>query len=104
MQLADRGAVSRFGTPLVVAVAAVLVGIGLTVGLNGYFAYLGVSVVVAAIALLGLGVVTGSAGDDFLVPADLRRDRRVGRLCAEQSRLLPAASFSGCCWAVSRQA
>ncbi|MYW91013.1 branched-chain amino acid ABC transporter ATP-binding protein/permease [Amycolatopsis rubida] len=62
MQLADRGAVSRFGTPLVVAVVAVVAGIGLTVGLNGYFAYLGVSVVVAAIALLGLGVVTGSAG------------------------------------------
>lgn len=62
MQLADRAAVSRFGTPLVVAVVAVLAGIGLTIGLNGYFAYLGVSVVIAAIALLGLGVVTGSAG------------------------------------------
>ncbi|GAB3144964.1 hypothetical protein GCM10027258_34650 [Amycolatopsis stemonae] len=46
------------------AVAAVAVGIGyaLSVGLAGYFVYLGVSAVVAAIALLGLGVVTGTAG------------------------------------------
>ncbi|WP_163505364.1 ABC transporter permease subunit [Fodinicola acaciae] len=48
--------------PLAVAAIALVVGSLLTVGLNGYFAYLGVSVVVAAIALLGLGVVAGSAG------------------------------------------
>jgi branched-chain amino acid transport system permease protein len=52
----------RFGLPLLVAVAAVAVGYALSVGLEGYFVYLGVSAVVAAIALLGLGVVTGTAG------------------------------------------
>ncbi|WP_410620940.1 ATP-binding cassette domain-containing protein [Amycolatopsis sp. cmx-8-4] len=48
--------------PLLVAAAAVGVGYALSVGLAGYFVYLGVSAVVAAIALLGLGVVTGTAG------------------------------------------
>ncbi|GLY36757.1 hypothetical protein Amsp01_027810 [Amycolatopsis sp. NBRC 101858] len=48
--------------PFAVAAAAVAVGYGLSVGLAGYFVYLGVSAVVAAIALLGLGVVTGTAG------------------------------------------
>ncbi|GAB3886671.1 hypothetical protein GCM10029964_051340 [Kibdelosporangium lantanae] len=48
--------------PLAVAVVAVLVGYAFSVGLAGYFVYLGISVVVAAISLLGLGVVTGSAG------------------------------------------
>ncbi|SFW83243.1 ATP-binding cassette domain-containing protein [Amycolatopsis australiensis] len=48
--------------PLLVAAAAIGVGYALSVGLAGYFVYLGVSAVVAAIALLGLGVVTGTAG------------------------------------------
>ncbi len=48
--------------PLLVAAAAVGVGYALSVGLAGYFVYLGVSAVVAAIALLGLGVVTGTPG------------------------------------------
>ena len=48
--------------PLLVAAAAIAVGYALSVGLAGYFVYLGVSAVVAAIALLGLGVVTGTAG------------------------------------------
>ncbi|WP_326949398.1 ATP-binding cassette domain-containing protein [Amycolatopsis sp. NBC_01307] len=48
--------------PVLVAAAAVGVGYALSVGLAGYFVYLGVSAVVAAIALLGLGVVTGTAG------------------------------------------
>lgn len=52
----------RLALPFVVAGAAVAVGYALSVGLEGYFVYLGMSVVVAAIALLGLGVVTGSAG------------------------------------------
>ncbi|TCO59881.1 ATP-binding cassette domain-containing protein [Actinocrispum wychmicini] len=53
---------ARLGIPLIVAAAAVGVGYVLSVGLEGYFVYLGMSAVVAAIALLGLGVVTGSAG------------------------------------------
>ncbi|MDT7804977.1 MAG: branched-chain amino acid transport system ATP-binding protein livM [Actinomycetota bacterium] len=56
MRLADRL------LPFAVAAAAVGVGYALSVGLAGYFVYLGVSAVVAAIALLGLGVVTGTAG------------------------------------------
>ncbi|CAM3908124.1 ATP-binding cassette domain-containing protein [Kibdelosporangium persicum] len=53
---------AELGTPVLVAAAAVGAGYALSVGLAGYFVYLGMSVVVAAIALLGLGVVTGTAG------------------------------------------
>ncbi|MEU9689045.1 branched-chain amino acid ABC transporter ATP-binding protein/permease [Amycolatopsis japonica] len=56
MRLAERG------IPFVVAIVAIAVGYGLSVGLDGYFVYLGMSAVVAGISLLGLGVVTGSAG------------------------------------------
>lgn len=50
------------GLPVLVAVAAVVVGIWLSQALDGYFVYLGVTVIVSAIAILGLGIVTGSAG------------------------------------------
>ncbi|WP_025132696.1 ATP-binding cassette domain-containing protein [Leucobacter sp. PH1c] len=47
-------------------VAVALVGIGiawaLSVGLSGYYVFLGISALTAVIAVLGLGVVTGSAG------------------------------------------
>ncbi|WP_051385512.1 ABC transporter permease subunit [Actinokineospora inagensis] len=62
MSRAETGPLIRFGGPLVVAVAAIAVGYSLSVGLDGYFVYLGMSAIVAGIALLGLGVVTGSAG------------------------------------------
>ncbi|GAA4524016.1 branched-chain amino acid ABC transporter ATP-binding protein/permease [Amycolatopsis samaneae] len=62
MPLAERKPARSIGIPLLIAVVAVAVGYGLSVGLEGYFVYLGMSAVVAAIALLGLGVVTGSAG------------------------------------------
>ncbi|WP_103354279.1 ATP-binding cassette domain-containing protein [Amycolatopsis sp. CA-128772] len=61
MRLAEHP-LARTTLPLLVAAAAVAVGYALSVGLAGYFVYLGVSAVVAAIALLGLGVVTGTAG------------------------------------------
>ncbi|NBH07949.1 ATP-binding cassette domain-containing protein [Amycolatopsis sp. SID8362] len=61
MRLAEHR-VARAGLPFLVAAAAIAVGYALSVGLAGYFVYLGVSAVVAAIALLGLGVVTGTAG------------------------------------------
>ncbi|WP_328608955.1 ATP-binding cassette domain-containing protein [Amycolatopsis sp. NBC_00345] len=61
MRLAE-SPLGRFGLPLAVAAAAVTIGYALSVGLAGYFVYLGLSAVVAAIALLGLGVVTGTAG------------------------------------------
>ncbi|WP_370963145.1 ATP-binding cassette domain-containing protein [Amycolatopsis sp. cg9] len=61
MRLAEHP-LARQALPLLVAAAAIGVGYALSVGLAGYFVYLGVSAVVAAIALLGLGVVTGTAG------------------------------------------
>lgn len=48
--------------PLAVAVVGVVAGYLLSVGLSGYFVFLAVSAVTAAIAILGLGIVTGSAG------------------------------------------
>lgn len=50
------------GVPLAVAVVGVLVGYLASVDLSDYLLYLGTTAVVAAISLLGLGVVTGSAG------------------------------------------
>ncbi|GAA2463725.1 ABC transporter permease subunit [Agromyces soli] len=52
----------RLAWPLGVAVAGVVAGYLLSVGLSGYFVFLAVSAVTAAIAILGLGIVTGSAG------------------------------------------
>lgn len=61
MPLADR---SWFKStwPFAVAVAAVGIGAILSAALPGYFVFLAISAVVAAIAILGLGIVTGSAG------------------------------------------
>ncbi|UOX91783.1 ATP-binding cassette domain-containing protein [Amycolatopsis sp. FBCC-B4732] len=61
MRLAENP-LARAALPFLVAAAAIAAGYALSVGLAGYFVYLGVSAVVAAIALLGLGVVTGTAG------------------------------------------
>ncbi|WP_018682934.1 ABC transporter permease subunit [Actinokineospora enzanensis] len=62
MPRAENSPLTRFGVPLVLAVAAVAVGYQLSVGLDGYFVFLGITAIVAGIALLGLGVVSGSAG------------------------------------------
>ncbi|MGO4680562.1 branched-chain amino acid ABC transporter ATP-binding protein/permease [Microbacterium sp. 2MCAF23] len=48
--------------PFAVAVVCVLVGLVLSNVLSGYFVFLAISAVTAAIAILGLGIVTGSAG------------------------------------------
>lgn len=56
------GAFRPIVVPLAVAVAAIVVGYVLSEGLADYFVYLGTSAVVATIAILGLGIVTGSAG------------------------------------------
>ena len=53
---------ARYGLPPLVAILGLAVGWGLSVGLPDYYVFLGTSVIVAAISLLGLGVVTGSAG------------------------------------------
>jgi branched-chain amino acid transport system permease protein len=52
----------RLGWPVAVAILGVVAGYLLSVGLSGYFVFLAVSAVTATIAILGLGVVTGSAG------------------------------------------
>ncbi|WP_372984261.1 ATP-binding cassette domain-containing protein [Microbacterium sp.] len=61
MPLADRPWF-RLSSPLAVAAAAVGLGAILSAALPGYFVFLAISAVVAAIAILGLGIVTGSAG------------------------------------------
>ncbi|MFB7844543.1 ATP-binding cassette domain-containing protein [Microbacterium sp. NPDC056052] len=48
--------------PFAVGALAILVGFLLSNALPGYFVYLAISAVIAAIAIMGLGVVTGSAG------------------------------------------
>ncbi|MBL3687558.1 ATP-binding cassette domain-containing protein [Leucobacter zeae] len=60
MLLADRRL--RTVLPIVVAVAAIGVGYALSVSLSGYVVYLAISMVTATISILGLGIVTGSAG------------------------------------------
>ncbi|MEO7124304.1 MAG: ATP-binding cassette domain-containing protein [Lacisediminihabitans sp.] len=62
MRPAKSKTVRRIALPIIVGVIAITLGYVLSAGLSGYFVYLGMSVVVAAIAILGLGIVTGSAG------------------------------------------
>ncbi|MFF1571930.1 ATP-binding cassette domain-containing protein [Leifsonia sp. NPDC058292] len=52
----------RIALPFIIAIVGLAAGYALSVGLSGYFVFLAVSAVVAAIAILGLGIVTGSAG------------------------------------------
>ncbi|WP_348787079.1 ATP-binding cassette domain-containing protein [Leifsonia sp. NPDC080035] len=62
MRRASSSPAFRIALPFVVGAVALGVGYLLSVGLSGYFVFLAVSAVVAAIAILGLGIVTGSAG------------------------------------------
>ncbi|WP_024355367.1 ABC transporter permease subunit [Leucobacter chironomi] len=48
--------------PIVIAILGIGIGWALSVGLSGYVVYLAISMVTATISLLGLGIVTGSAG------------------------------------------
>ncbi|WP_431073852.1 ABC transporter permease subunit [Microbacterium phyllosphaerae] len=61
MPLADRPWF-RLSWPFVVAAVAIGVGAVLSTALPGYFVFLAISAVIASIAILGLGIVTGSAG------------------------------------------
>lgn len=61
MPLADRSWF-RLTWPFAVALVGIVVGYALSEGLSGYFVFLAVSAVTAAIAILGLGIITGSAG------------------------------------------
>ena len=67
MPLADRPRFTesrtfRISWPFAVALAAIGVGAILSAALPGYFVFLAISAVIASIAILGLGIVTGSAG------------------------------------------
>ncbi|OAN39778.1 branched-chain amino acid ABC transporter ATP-binding protein/permease [Microbacterium sp. H83] len=61
MPLADRPWFA-VAWPFAVGAAGIGVGAVLSVALPGYFVFLAISAVIAAIAILGLGIVTGSAG------------------------------------------
>ena len=61
MPLAERSWM-RNGWPFAVALIGIIIGYLLSVGLSGYFVFLAISAVTATIAILGLGIVTGSAG------------------------------------------
>ena len=61
MPLADRPWF-RLSWPFAVAAAGIGVGAILSSALPGYFVFLAISAVIASIAILGLGIVTGSAG------------------------------------------
>ncbi|MDH5134945.1 MULTISPECIES: ABC transporter permease subunit [unclassified Microbacterium] len=61
MPLADRPWF-RITWPFAVAVVGIGAGALLSAALPGYFVFLAISAVTAAIAILGLGIVTGSAG------------------------------------------
>ena len=61
MPLADRPWF-RLSWPFAVAAVAIGVGAILSTALPGYFVFLAISAVIASIAILGLGIVTGSAG------------------------------------------
>lgn len=63
MSLADRPSrVRRVGTPFLFAIGALAIAVGLGLGLPAYIVFLATTVLVSMIALLGLGVVTGTAG------------------------------------------
>ena len=78
MPLADRPWF-RLSWPLAVAAVAVGAGAVLSTALPGYFVFLAISAVVAAIAILGLGIVTGSAGC-LLYTSPSPRDQRGSRM------------------------
>ncbi|WP_407360925.1 ABC transporter permease subunit [Microbacterium sp. LBN7] len=61
MPLADRPWF-RITWPFAIALAGIGAGAILSAALPGYFVFLAISAVIAAIAILGLGIVTGSAG------------------------------------------
>src|SRR5690625_1447198 len=52
----------RGGVPIAVAVLAVVAGWILSITLSGYYAFLAISMVTSTIAVMRLGVITGSAG------------------------------------------
>ncbi|MFV0434702.1 MAG: ABC transporter permease subunit [Leucobacter sp.] len=52
----------RTALPIVIAIVSLVIGWGLSEGLSGYYVFLGISAITATISVIGLGVVTGSAG------------------------------------------
>ncbi|QCO98115.1 branched-chain amino acid ABC transporter ATP-binding protein/permease [Arthrobacter sp. 24S4-2] len=62
MQLARNAVSSRPGTALAIGAAALVAGWLVSMLLPGYLVYLATTAIVATISLIGLGVVTGTAG------------------------------------------
>lgn len=62
MPRAESSRVKPVLVPVVIALVGLGIGVGFSQGLSNYAVYLGVTVIVSIIAILGLGVVTGSAG------------------------------------------
>ena len=63
MSLVDRTTrTRRASVPFVIAIAALAIAAGFAFGLPAYIVFLGTTVLVSMVALLGLGIVTGTAG------------------------------------------
>lgn len=62
MQLARNAVTSRLGMALSIGVAALAAGWLVSMLLPGYLVYLATTAIVATISLIGLGIVTGTAG------------------------------------------
>lgn len=62
MQLVRNVFLSRRWGPFVLAAAAVFVGWVISIALPNYLVFLGTTAIVATVSLVGLGIVTGSAG------------------------------------------
>jgi branched-chain amino acid transport system permease protein len=62
MSLANLTPTNRRWLPWAVAAAAVLIGVGFGFGMPAYVVFVSTSVLVTMVSLLGLGIVTGTAG------------------------------------------
>lgn len=62
MSLANLTPANRPWIPWAVAAAAIVVGIGFAFGMPAYVVFVSTSVLVTTVSLLGLGIVTGTAG------------------------------------------
>lgn len=62
MSLADHRAAVHTSAPFLFGILGIVVALVLAGVLPGYFVYLGITVVVSTIAIMGLGIVSGSAG------------------------------------------
>jgi branched-chain amino acid transport system permease protein len=62
MQLVKNALKSRVLPPFILAAAAILIGWVVSIALPNYLVYLATTAIVATVSLIGLGIVTGTAG------------------------------------------